>query len=431
MVKIPFTDFALEIKPLLSGVNITFELENIRSSIVDAIDDITDVVGQDIYDKAIVHYEDTTNYNQDDETDPRNIRLNDLVYRVQDSLINFAIYRHFIWLVLRIGNDGVTVKKNDSETTAYKYLTDEAKDALINSAWSKTSKLINFLNQQATAITIWAANTAYTTVSRIYVNSKFYKCTIYHTSGESFVTDNWEEIFIDSDYVAWVEDNLYAVDAKIYQGSKYYKCTTEHTSGEAFVADNWEEVAAADVIVFSEWTLSEEFTESKQILFNDYKEFGKYYEIDKSAYFFMKIRLLIKEVLYDEVYALFEDANTLFANRSLPANTELITRILRFTAHRVMALACFRFAYHELPSPIRKDIDNEQNRKNKDTNDQVIKEKISILIDRKADMYKIKVQHYLETQLSADTTADEQPVQAGAYTLTEPITDDKFYLPMM
>ena len=40
-------------------------------------------------------------------------------------MLHFAVFEHTIFFITRVSNDGITVKKNDDETTAYKYQVDE------------------------------------------------------------------------------------------------------------------------------------------------------------------------------------------------------------------------------------------------------------------------------------------------------------------
>ena len=72
-----------------------------------------------------------------------------------------ALYKHFIWLQLRVSNNGVTTAKNDRETTAYKYQTDEAKENLLDSWGDFVSQVIDFLNANEDVIVEWTQTEQY------------------------------------------------------------------------------------------------------------------------------------------------------------------------------------------------------------------------------------------------------------------------------
>ena len=56
----------------------------------------------------------------------------------------------------RVSNDGVTIKKNDDETTAYKYQVDELNNKLITTAWFWMNLLIQYLNDHLADFPEWA-----------------------------------------------------------------------------------------------------------------------------------------------------------------------------------------------------------------------------------------------------------------------------------
>ncbi len=352
--KIPFKDAADEIKPLISGIDKSLELDNISSSIKKAKNDIIDVFGEDIWKIMIDHYN-SDDYNVENQDNENLNRLDELVKKIQDPLIHFGLYRHFIWLILRVSNTGVTVTKTDDETTAYKYLTDEAKSDLISTAWEGINNLIVFLNKEATKFTEWTKETLYT-VGKVVVNdSSYYKCVIEHTSSEDFATN----------------------------------------------AANWTAQEKTDII-FYQWTESIQYIETKSLIFDDYKDFEKYFGIDKSAFFLIKARYIIDEIINDYIIPRISTFDTLkkelqFNNVSA-ANVETFKKIKRFLAYKTVAIACFRFDYHEIPRSIRFEVDHELKRSDKDKNPTFIKEKISKNIESKADEYLVKLEMHLDTQ---------------------------------
>ena len=72
-----------------------------------------------------------------------------------------ALYKHFIWLQIRVSNNGVTTTKNDNETTAYKYQTDEAKESLLDSWGDFVTQIIDHLNANEDVITQWPQTDQY------------------------------------------------------------------------------------------------------------------------------------------------------------------------------------------------------------------------------------------------------------------------------
>lgn len=145
---IPFDkeNFARQIKPLVSGVNLSLEYDNVASSLDYAGSIMTDYLTADVY-------EGIANKNlSDNET--LNTTLFDFLRR---SLIHFAIEHAVTYLSVNISNDGITTYKGDNETSAYKYQTDALKNQLINDAWHNFSRLVGLLN--ASDIEAWQTAT--------------------------------------------------------------------------------------------------------------------------------------------------------------------------------------------------------------------------------------------------------------------------------
>jgi hypothetical protein len=75
---------------------------------------------------------------------------------LQRAMLHFAVFEHTIFLITRVSNDGITIKKNDDETTAYKYQVDELNNKLITTAWFWMNELIQFLNEHLNDFPEWA-----------------------------------------------------------------------------------------------------------------------------------------------------------------------------------------------------------------------------------------------------------------------------------
>jgi hypothetical protein len=356
-----------EIKNSLSQLDIEFDIENVKTSFEKAAADIKDIIGSDMYLLMINHF------NSDHfGTGEDYLLLDKLVKHIQDPLANFGMFHHFIWLILRISNNSVTVHKTDKETTAYKYLTDEAKEKLIDSAWMYINSLVDFMNSNATAFTVWVKNTEYALNQIIRYNGTFYKCTAAHTSGETFDETKFTE-----------EDNA---NVKFYQ-----------------------------------WTLSDEYAEMQNQVFTGYKDFQKYFDIDSSAYFYNKIRNLISRVQDDEVDPrVFEKSISETFNRKLK----------RAVAYRVMAIATFELDYFNLPSGIRRNITSEMVQHARFRDVDFVKEKLSKLYDQKADDY------FYQLEREMDMIQEKKEIdETGSAEATQPYehenSEDKPYASML
>jgi len=148
MIKIPFSrnNFSDEFKGRLSGMNATLKYENVESDLAKVAVDMQNVLGNTTY-KKIIKYYTTPNTEMKGSADA--------VDALQRAMLHFAIYHGIIFLTLQIGNDGITTKKTETETTAYKYQTDELKETLIKTAWFWMSVLYGILNEHPEAFSDW------------------------------------------------------------------------------------------------------------------------------------------------------------------------------------------------------------------------------------------------------------------------------------
>jgi hypothetical protein len=344
-----------ELKSVASQIDISFEIENIDSSLILAADDLKDVISSDIWDLMLAHYN-SGNFDVDPPDPPGEGEpvdyslLNELVHKVQPALANLALFHHFIWLMLRISNNSVTVMKGENETTAFRYQTDEAKEKLLQVAWIQITSLIDFLNDNATAWTDFAATTAYTEAALVRYSSVFY------SAKEAF------------------------------------------TSEDEFDAADWDEVEEADVI-FHEWTLSEQYTEQKDIIFSNYKDFEKYYSIDRNAAFYIKSRFIISEIIKDDLIPRQENIQT-------TTDATLLIKVKRFLAYKTIALAMIRFDFFILPGSIRHTIENEMSRRDSGKNSEFVRDKLSGSIMNKANQYLVELDHYLSSLITPEDEDD-------------------------
>lgn len=156
-MKIPFTTSA-ELKDAMSGVDLALDLENIKSSLDRVPNDLIEVIGLTVYNEMIAHY-----------TEPKTVDTevwDELVTLCRKAMFPMALYKHFIWLQVRVSNAGVTTMKGQNETTAYKYQTDEAKESLLDSWGDFVSQIIDHLNASKDVITQWPLTTQYAAQSK-------------------------------------------------------------------------------------------------------------------------------------------------------------------------------------------------------------------------------------------------------------------------
>ena len=295
MIQIPFSRdrFADEAKSRISGINTTLEFDNIESGLLKAAHLVADSIGERTYSKIVRAY-----------PDPDVEALEFL----QRSLLHWALYEQLIYLVVRIGNDGITTKKNNDETTIYKYQQDELANNLINTAWFWMGKLIDVLNRDP---------------------------------------------------------------------------------------DN-----------FKEWTDSGQKQELDELPIS-VQDFNRWLGIN-NLYFMIRVRWIIREVWMDSVEPRFGEV----------VDERLRDKVSRAVVYSVMALACKRLAYADLPESVRKDIDNEQSKTNKDKAETHIRESVSRQFEEQA----IRYWNDLDLALSIGRKSE-----SNIYDNPFPVTgDDKF-----
>ena len=352
-----------ELRNHFSGVDAGFEISNLNSGLRKAVSQVKDIVSSDVYTLMQNHYE-SSNYNQDGETDETYIRLNELVDYVQFPLAHFAFFFHFIWLQLRVGSDTLSV--TDKENTPYKYQHDQAKDELLESAYSGINDLYDFLNEKATKWTAWAASTTY------------------------------------------------AVGDIVKNGENYYTANTAHTSSEDFATDsaNWD-ATLSDNIIFKEWTNSEQYTDLGNDLFSSYREFDTYFGIDGSAAFYVKTRTIRNRAVEDDISPRAD-----VTQATTKADTKLMKKIKLYVAFKTMADAALQLDYFLLPSSLRKDIDSEYTKKSL-TEAKNMRDSTARILGMKAEEYLADIDIYIAQK---GKEPDDSPYEQFESKVTE---DDK------
>lgn len=270
-MNIPFNreTFSELIKKSLSGANITLSFDNVQSSLIKKAVDFSKMIGANTYNKICEWFEDIND---------ENIIHKNILSFLQNSMINFAVGEHLIFLITRIGNDGVTVKKNDDETTIYKYQQDQLNNTLINLGWFWYNTLITYMNE--------------------------------------------------------------------------------------------------NIDVFPEWKNSDERKILNELPIG-IDDFNRWIGVD-NYYFLSKTQWIIREVWDDQIKARFKNGEV---------SENYMQIVIRAVCYRVMALACVRLPYSDLPESIRIDIDNEQSKSLKNEENERIRERLSKQFDEKSNRY--------------------------------------------
>jgi len=148
MIQIPFKreDFSTEMKPKISGANLSLDYDNIESSLIKVGTEIARTLPQSPINRLVSAYLSASS------KDPEATAIDYL----QRAMLHFAVFEHTIFLITRVSNDGITIKKNDDEPTAFKYQVDELNNKLITTAWFWMNQLIQFLNDHLDDFPEWA-----------------------------------------------------------------------------------------------------------------------------------------------------------------------------------------------------------------------------------------------------------------------------------
>lgn len=178
---IPFQrdGFAREMKPKISGNNLTLEYDNIESSLFKVGQEIAELLSTEVYELICVGSTTPTD---------KVVQAKDYLQR---SMLHFAIYQHSIYLIAKIGNDGITVKKTDTETTIYKYQQDELNNKLISDAWFWMNQLIKYLNANDSVFTVWKDSDAKKELDAIPVTISDFKKWVGVSSEYFMLNASW------------------------------------------------------------------------------------------------------------------------------------------------------------------------------------------------------------------------------------------------
>ena len=159
MIRIPFSRdyFSDEAKNRLSGINVSLEYDNIESGLFKTATFLCDeTFGEETYNKLLSVYGEEI----PEPPEEQKVILTALDY-LQRGLIHMTIFDDLISLIVKIGNDGITVKKSNDETTLFRYQQDDLGNKLINNSWFWLGKLIELLNKYTEILQEWMMSEKY------------------------------------------------------------------------------------------------------------------------------------------------------------------------------------------------------------------------------------------------------------------------------
>lgn len=332
-----------EIKNYISGLDAALDIKNIASGLQMAAADVLDVVSPEVYKLFIAHAE-SEDFDVTDESDPKKIALNKLVHLLRVPVAGLGLFHHFIWFAIRVSNSGITTTKSNNETAAYKYQTDEAKRSLLQRAYAGISEVIDFLTENAEKHGSFTPDTAFAQNAAIEIDGQFYRAKENFTSGETFDVNDWTAI--------------------------------DKTS-----------------LFLHEWSFSDQKKESESYLFANYRDFDRYFGIDRSAAFFIKVRNIIKRNILKHIRPRF--------GSSVPA--DYLEAVKTYLAHLVVADAIIQLDVNLLPESIRGPINNEMNKKGGDV--EFIRKNLRNQILEEAKEYIQGIDLNVASEKSSDNTA--------------------------
>lgn len=144
----PFNTFA-DMWPYVSQLDVEFDIDRMHSRLLLAKKDVESVIGESTYKLINDHFwaEQTEPEAEPEEGAPTQEQLDELLGHLQGVMANFAVYRQYIWMVMRVSSDGISQRSGDEYKPVSQSMSQEAKNDLINSAWMFIDGLIKDLNK--------------------------------------------------------------------------------------------------------------------------------------------------------------------------------------------------------------------------------------------------------------------------------------------
>lgn len=349
-MKIPFNNFKNDVKPIISGLEVSNDLENVRSSFEIGAEILQSVISSDMYDLMIAHYQ------SDKYLDTAYEILNELVQLSRYPIANFGMYKQIPFAAVNITNDGITRTESTDRKSAYRYQVEEIKVSLLEIAWKKTNELIIFMQKNKANVFLWKPNTVVTTGQKFYVLEK----------------------------------------------SNYYQANTDFTTAESFDDDilNWDILDKTVDVQFWQWIESEQYTSYTSSLFVDDRDFGKYIGTKEEPAFYISCQFIISELMRTEIQPRL-DINAIIERIEYNSQTDedklIISNLKPFIAKKALAQAIITFDYYRIPSMYRQQISNEFVSSSFQTTQDTIRNDIGLIKSEDADKELIRFDTFLKS----------------------------------
>lgn len=259
-----FTTSKIKVQDLIP-VDYSFDADSMGPASNKAVNDIKQVIGKDTL-ALLESFLGTAGYD-DPGDDARKKALKESVDLLAAVLYNMAMYHQFIWLMLRVSSNSITVMKGENEQTLNKGQQIEARESLLEFAYSALNDLVEYLTENKTVIT---------------------------------------------------DDN----EVKV-------------------------------------WEASEQYTETKDLLFDGFRDFAKYSGLAIHAAFFFNARHILKEVVSEMVVSRVGKLSDILNPEEGEADVVLIGKLKRAVSREVSARACLELTINLMPDTIRQTVDRE------------------------------------------------------------------------
>ncbi len=242
---------------------------------------------------------------------------------------------------------------------------------------------------------------------------------------EAYTSASEEEVLTEAiEYIQATLANMMHIDYFKLSASernatenKLYKYQEDQTI-EINISNTWTELDNLLVLLeankdtFPDFVNTDSYKAREQMIFKNAREFDKYYGIDQSAYFHMRTIYLQQEIITDVLSKRGVDIE------SIAQDEKYEYAVKKYLAYEIMAQACRRFEYPELPKSIRNDLSDEMRRRvYKSSQASLIKDVLFQELHNKAKEYLLDVEDWIQKQ------------NAGTYEVPEDVNseDNKFF----
>lgn len=151
-----------EIKPYLSGINITFQFNDIKSYIDEAERDyIIPWLSQEQFDQLQTAYDG----NSQDAVNQR------LLKKVQKALANYAYLMYLPAGLVKFGVNGMYISQSENDRIPYEWTVDKIANRLITSGDNGIEDMLRFLESNKTDYALWEASDSFSIYKDSIINT--------------------------------------------------------------------------------------------------------------------------------------------------------------------------------------------------------------------------------------------------------------------